>query len=78
MGAVELLDGVPVPLDVAVPRRRRGVDAALALLEAAWWGLGCVCYACVMVSKVVISILSAERGDMLVGAAEGQDAKESR
>lgn len=46
MGAVELLDGVPVPLDVAVPGRRCGVDAALALLEAAWWGLGCVCYAC--------------------------------
>lgn len=44
VGAVELLDGVAVALDVAVARRRRRVDAALALLEAARRGLGCVCF----------------------------------
>ena len=41
--AVEVLDCVAVPLHVAVSRRWRRVDAALPLLEAAWWGLGCVC-----------------------------------
>lgn len=30
---VKLLDGIPVPLNVAIARRGRGVDAALALLE---------------------------------------------
>lgn len=37
---VELLDGVAVPLHVAVTRRRRGVDAALTLLEAGGWCFG--------------------------------------
>ena len=41
--AVEVLDCVAVPLHVSVSRRWRRVDAALPLLETAWWGLGCVC-----------------------------------
>ncbi len=37
---MELLDGVAVALHVAVAGRGRGVDAALALLEAGWWCFG--------------------------------------
>lgn len=40
VGLVELLDGVAVALHVAVAGRGRGVDAALALLEAGGGRLG--------------------------------------
>lgn len=40
---MEILDGVAVALDMAVARGGRGVDAALALLEAARRCLGGVC-----------------------------------